>query len=138
MIRSFLKLAPITLASLILYGCSQEGAEHVPTAPDTAAATLTPTPTPSPAPSVLARLWGMVIDSSGGCIVGARVEVVAGQALRQIIAQQTPCGAWDYDGGFEFKELTPGVAITLRASAPGWTAQEKTFVPLWGRRWPFS
>ena len=51
--------------------------------------------------------------------VRARVEIVAGQGLGQIIEQRTPCGAWDHDGGFEFRELTPNVAMTLRASAPG-------------------
>ena len=127
---SFLKFAAITLASAIVYGCSQEGAEHLPAAPDTTAPT--PTPPPTPTPGALAWLWGMVIDSNGACIVGATVEVVAGQGLGQIIEQRTPCGAWDYDGGFEFRELTPSVAMTLRASAPGWTVQEKTFVPTRG------
>jgi hypothetical protein len=125
---SFSKLAAITLASLIVYGCSWEGAEHLPTAPDTTATT----PTPPPTPGALTWLWGMVIDSNGACIVGARVEVVAGQGLGQVIEQRTPCGAWDYDGGFEFRELTPSVAMTLSASAPGWTVQEKTFVPTLG------
>src|SRR5678816_2809751 len=107
---SFLKVAAITLASLIVYGCSQEGAEHLPTAPDTTA--TTPIPPLTPTPGALAWLWGMVIDSNGACIVGARVEIVAGQGLGQIIEQRTPCGAWDYDGGFEFRELTPNVAMT--------------------------
>jgi uncharacterized protein (DUF39 family) len=43
--------------------------------------------------------------------------------------QETPCDVWGYGGGFVFKELSPGVEMTLRASAPGWSTQEKTFVP---------
>jgi uncharacterized protein (DUF39 family) len=57
------------------------------------------------------------------------VEVVRGQAQSQQIRQETPCDAWGYGGGFVFKELSPGVEMTLRASAPGWSTEEKTFVP---------
>jgi len=56
--------------------------------------------------------------------------VVDGQAKGQQRIQETPCDAWSYGGGFEFKNLIPGVALTIRASAPGWQTAEKTFVPL--------
>jgi uncharacterized protein (DUF39 family) len=42
--------------------------------------------------------------------------------------QETPCGVWDDGGGFVFKDLTPGMEITLRASATGWNTGEQTFV----------
>jgi uncharacterized protein (DUF39 family) len=74
----------------------------------------------------------MVIDETGVCIVGATVQVVRGQGLGQNITQSTPCAAWDYDGGFVFRDLAPGVEMTLRASAPGYTAEEKTVVPALG------
>jgi hypothetical protein len=59
----------------------------------------------------------------------AMVEVVRGQAQDQRIIQETPCDAWGYSGGFVFKQLSPGAEMTLRASAPGWSTEEKTFVP---------
>jgi hypothetical protein len=74
----------------------------------------------------------MVIEGSGGCIENATVQVVSGQRQGENQVQETPCGAWDYGGGFLFKNLTPGVPMTLRASAPGWTTQEQTFMPFTG------
>ena len=83
----------------------------------------------APAASSLAFLWTMVVDPTGVCIVGATVEVVRGQGLGQTITQTTPCDAWAYDGGVLFKDLTPGVEMTLRASASGYASQERTVVP---------
>jgi hypothetical protein len=75
----------------------------------------------------------MVVDGGGACIVDATLEVVRGQGpVGQNFTQQTPCGAWDYDGGVVLKNLTPGVAMTLRAWAPGYVAQEKTLIPSLG------
>jgi hypothetical protein len=72
---------------------------------------------------------GIVINPGGSCIEGATVEVVSGQALGQKVTQSTPCDHWDTGGGFIFKDLTPGAAMTLRASAQGWGTQEKIVVP---------
>jgi len=74
----------------------------------------------------------MVVDESGVCIVGATVQVVNGQGVGQSNTQVTPCDAWSYDGGVMFRDLTPDVEMTLRASAPGYAAQEKTVVPSLG------
>jgi hypothetical protein len=42
----------------------------------------------------------------------------------------TRCGPWDGDGSsFFFQGLIPGVAVTLRASAPGYVAKEITVLP---------
>jgi uncharacterized protein (DUF39 family) len=71
----------------------------------------------------------MVIGESGGCIEGASVQVVRGQAVGQRITQETPCGYWDYGGGFIFKDLAPDVELTIQASASGYGIQEKTFLP---------
>jgi hypothetical protein len=71
----------------------------------------------------------MVVSEGGACIVGATVQVVRGQGLGQSITQTTPCDAWGDDGGVVFKDLTPGVEMTLRASASGYVAQEKIVVP---------
>jgi hypothetical protein len=71
----------------------------------------------------------MVIDESGVCIPGATIQAVRGQAVGPPITQTTPCSSWDYDGGVTFKDLKPGVEMTLGASAAGYAAQEKTVVP---------
>ena len=116
-----MRFASIIFVSLTLCGCSQEGAQRLPTAPG-----------PLPAPAAGTFLWGMVVDESGVCIAGATVQVVSGQGLGQSMTQITPCDAWSYDGGVMFRDLTPGVEITLRASASGYAAQEKTVVPSLG------
>jgi hypothetical protein len=54
---------------------------------------------------------------------------VRGQGLGQSVTQTTPCDAWGYEGGVIFRDLTPGVEMTLRASASGYAALEKTVVP---------
>jgi hypothetical protein len=71
----------------------------------------------------------MVADSNGSCIVGATVQVVQGQQAGSILAQDEPCSYWDYGGGVTFTDLTPNVEMTLRAAAPGYTAQERTVAP---------
>ena len=72
----------------------------------------------------------MVVDGTGVCIDGAIVQVVhpAG-SLGESIAQTKPCDAWGYDGGFVIRNLTAGVGVTLRASAPGYAPVERTFIP---------
>jgi hypothetical protein len=79
-----------------------------------------------------AWLWGMVVENSGICIVGATVTVVRGQGLGRSVEQTTPCDAWGYGAGFEFNNLTEGVEMTIHASAPGWAATEVTVVPTSG------
>ena len=118
-----MKLVLTALLTLTLLGCSGESARRTPSAPD---------PPAPPAPTSLASFSGMVLDESGACIVGATVQVVRGQQLGQSITQTTPCSYWDYDEGFRFTDLTPGVEMTLRASAPGFVAQEATVVPSGG------
>jgi len=72
----------------------------------------------------------MVGEQSGACLEGATVQVVSGQGpIGQSITQRTPCDYWSWDGGVVFRDLTPGVEMTLRASAPGWTTEEKIVVP---------
>ena len=128
-----MKFALIIFVSLTLLGCSQQGAQSfLPTAPGPPTPTSSPVPVPAPPAGSLTFLWGMVVDESGVCIVGATVQVVHGQGVGQSITQVTPCDAWSYDGGVMFRDLTPDVEMTLRASAPGYAAQEKTVVPSLG------
>ena len=65
-------------------------------------------------------------------VENAVIEVTSGQGQGQRLVQTTPCDAWSYSDGFEFKDLTPGMSMTLRASAPGWTTAEKTVIPTAG------
>ena len=114
-----MRLAAIFSTALILFGCSPDSTQQSPTVPS---------PPVETAPR-LVNLLGIVIDPHGDCIEGVIVEVVSGQALGQRVTQSTPCDHWDTGGGFIFKDLTPGVAMTLRASAQGWGTQEKIVVP---------
>ena len=120
-----MKLAVTIFAISTLLGCSQQNAQSSLTAPS---------PVPSsdlqaPADRPLANVWAVVVDQTGVCIAGATVQIVRGPAVGQIITQTGPCDAWWYDDGIFFKGLTPGLEITLRASAPGYAPQEKTIVP---------
>jgi hypothetical protein len=116
----------LTILTLILLGCSQADVKGLPVAPP-------PTFPPPVSPgSSQTWLWGMAVHASGVCIDGATAAVVRGQRLGQRVEQRTPCDAWAYDGGFIFKDLTPGVEMTLRVSAPGFTMQEKTVIPFGG------
>lgn len=113
------------LAILPLLGCSAENAQRLPAAPGAGVP-------PAPTAPALTSVWAMVVADSGVCIVGATVQVVRGQGIGQNITQTTPCDVWAYDGGAVFKDLTPGVEMTLRASAAGYVPQEKTVVPSLG------
>jgi hypothetical protein len=73
----------------------------------------------------------MVIEEhgSGVCLLDATIQTVdqSGEAGEKI--RQEPCAVWDYSGGVELKALTPGVAIKLRASAPGYVTRDQSFLP---------
>ena len=117
-----MRFALLGLATLTLVGCSQNSPQRSPVAPS-----------PSPAPTCLTCtngvLFAMVVDEAGVCIDGATIQVVGGQSAGVSVPQTTPCDVWDADGGVWLKDLTPGVAMTLRATAPGWAPLEKTVVP---------
>jgi hypothetical protein len=121
-----MRLALTVLTTFVLLGCSPENPHRL-RLPSSPAA---PEPAP-PQPSSSAFVWAMVVEANGSgvCIADATVEVVAGQARGQSATQTEPCDVWGYSGGIEFHDLTPGVAMTLRASAPGFTAQERRVVP---------
>lgn len=106
--------------ALILTSCFQDDLKRLPLAPNT--------PIPTAPVTLLTSVSGYVIDESAACIAGATLTVVRGQALGRSVQQRTPCNAWSYDGGFILKDLTPGVALTVRVSAAGYAAQESTLV----------
>lgn len=143
MAPAFLRISQSVAAGLltaaICVGCN--GVDTSVTGPATTSLTSpapvpspAPAPTPSPGPPAPATgvLWGMVLEGSGICIENATVQVVSGERQGESQVQETPCDAWAYGGGFFFKNLTPDVPMTLRASAPGWTTQERTFMPFTG------
>ena len=114
-----MRLAMIALAALILGACS----------PDPVISGPTPPPA-DPAPATHGWIWAMAVGKDGGCIPGATFTVVSGQShVGEVITQQTPCAVWDYgDVGLVLRGLTPGVAMTLRASAAGYLTVERTVV----------
>ena len=115
-----MKLAATILAILCLVGCSAEDrAKGLPTSPN-------PTSRPPVTTPTTGGIWGMVLDESAACIVGATVEVIEGERRGEIQVQRTPCGYWDYDGGFIFDHLPIGTRLTLRASASGYTSKDFT------------
>lgn len=119
-----MKLAAIVLAAFTLSACAGDTGPHTPAAPNAIV--------PTPGPTAGAFLWGMIVKDSGVCIEGATVLVVRGQRAGESMTQTTPCDAWSYGAGFAFRNLTPGVAMTLRASAPGYADEEQTGIPSFG------
>ncbi len=106
--------------------------------------TTTVIPTPGPRTAVLlglsplvgpapgtAFLMVMAVDASGICIVGATVEVIGGQRAGTTMTQSGACDAWWF-AEIEFVGLTPGVEMTLRVSAPGYSPQVVTVIPTSG------
>jgi hypothetical protein len=123
-----MKFGVAILVIVALAGCSRESVPRIPTAPDSSVASPAPPAPPAP-PTGSALLWVMVIDQGGGCIDGATVQIVGAQGAGEPIPQETPCGAWDYGGGLLLTDLTPGVALTLRGEATGYTRGEMSFLP---------
>ena len=117
-----MKVAMFALAALILGACSHESQSLLDPTPDS----VTSGPTPPPAAN--GWIWAMAVGKGGSCIPGATFTVVSGQSyVGEVITQQTPCAVWDYgDVGIMLRRLTPGVAMTLRASAAGYLTVERT------------
>jgi hypothetical protein len=127
-----MKFPMAALIALTLVGCSP--AAPSPPSPNPTTPTLDSlSPSPSPPGSPAATngwIWAMAVDHTGGCIADATFEIVSGQGpIGGIIRQETPCSVWDYGGGINLTNLTIGVAITLRASAPGYKTAERSLLP---------
>jgi hypothetical protein len=122
-----MKIVLTILATVTLLACSELDLPTLPQTPGPGP-TLPQGPPLGPLGS-RAWVWGLVVNDAGVCIAGASATVVRGQGLGQSAKQSTPCDAWAYDGGFVFRDLTPGVEMTIRASAPGYVSQELIVVP---------
>ena len=122
-----MRFPSIVFAALIVFGCSSP--EGTPTGPSEFPPPAPPTPGWS---ATSATVWGMVFPIDGQfCITNAKVEVVQGQRTGETVTQE-PCAYWDYVGGFRFENLTPGVEMTLRASAPGYVTKDFVITPIAG------
>lgn len=82
-----------------------------------------------PGPGPLAVVSGMVVKDDGMCIDSASVRVIQGQGLDRSAAQRTPCDVTANEGGFVLTDLTPGLTMTIRATAPGYLSLDKTITP---------
>lgn len=99
------------LAVVVLAGCAEAAA-------------------PTVAPYTGAFVRAVVVARDHGCVPDATVRVVGVQLVHDSLTQVTRCGPWDGDASsFFFQGLVPGVAVTLRASAPGYVAKELTVLP---------
>ena len=121
-----MKLPLTVLATLMILGCSVQLTTPLPTDPGT----TTPAPDPPTSP-IGTSASGMIFPrygGSGACIAGATVRVLDGEQLGPPITQE-PCSWWDYGGGFTLTGLTPGVAVRVRASAPGYADRDDVLLP---------
>lgn len=123
-----MKFAVAALVAFTHIGCSP-AAPSPPSSNPTTRTSDSPSPTVPP-PATNGWIWAMAVDRSGLCIADATFEVISGQGSSgDIIRQETPCSVWDYGGGITLRNLTTGVAMTLRASAPGYNTVERSLFP---------
>jgi hypothetical protein len=123
-----MKRALTLFLACTLAGCSSGSVRDLPTGPDPIS------PVPTPISQQLTSVWVVVIDDpgGGGCVRDAVVEVVAGQGIGRRLTQVNNCSYWDPDYSAFFRDITPNVPMTLRASAPGYNALELTVTPYLG------
>jgi hypothetical protein len=121
-----MRIALAVVAACALVGCV--GAEA------TRPVNVQPPPVLAPGAGVSTMLMAMVVDSTGRCIPSAVVRVVRGQGVGRAMSQTEPCDAWSYGTELIFDGLTPGVELTLQATAEGYATQERTVVPIIGPR----
>jgi len=126
-----MRLLALILVAVAASACAKDSdpapTVRYPTAPNA------PAPPPASNPSSgLTFLVGLVIEDTGACIIGASVRVLDGQRAGERKLQETPCDVWGYSGGFEFDSLTPGLPMTLRASAPDYVDLDTTLYPTLG------
>jgi hypothetical protein len=123
-VRQTQSSVPLLVSLLVLcLGCGDATAPALESPPPPS------TPTPPPPTPMTGFIWGQVLDKSGLCIRGGMVEIVAGPGTGRKTGQPDDCGAWDYTG-FEFSDLPYRATVTLRASAPGFSPQDREVVAL--------
>ena len=114
--HSFYRLGGL-LCIALASGCT---GESQPTGPGDPPASSQPPAAPAPPPPAEgASITGFIVDESGECIIGARVQVVDGPKAGTDYTQ-TQCDWWELGYGFYFVGLPSAVPMTLRASAAGY------------------
>ena len=110
-----MRFSPVVFAVLLASGCADS---KLPTQPTV----------PPPAVVSTVEVVAIVVDSGGPCLDDGIVEIVRGQRAGERFPNALPC---DYWGGpyIRLQNLTPLEPITLRGSAPGYEAQERTITP---------
>jgi hypothetical protein len=134
-----MKIVITSVVLMIASGCAAErlttSTPEVPASPPLIPVPRSPV---SPGPAPLITLWGFVVADHGGCVDSATVRIIQGQGLDQEVAQETPCDAWGYSGGFQLRDLVPGQSLTIRAQAPGYESGVRTLIPQTGSQTTFS
>ena len=123
-----MRSGPKLLAALALSACGGDAASR----PVMQRPALVPAVEAPATSTATAWLWVMVVDHSGVCVPKAVIVVVRGQDSGQVVTPSADCDAWSYDGGHMFRDLAPNVPMTIRASAPAYSTEEKTIVPVTG------
>jgi hypothetical protein len=121
-----MKRALAVLPTVALLACSQ----------DLASLPTVPSSTTSSPPNIIANvtLWGMGVDERGVCIPGATFRSWAARALAGV-RRRRPLATHGLTTGVVFTEVTPGIEMTLRASAPGYSDERRTVVPRSGSQY---
>ena len=123
-----MKFPMTALIALTLVGCSPPAPSSP--SPNPTTPTLDSPSPPGPPAATNGWIWAMAVERTGACIADATFEIVSAQGPSgDIIRQETPCSVWDYGGGIMLRNLTTGVAMTLRASAPGYNTVERSLFP---------
>ena len=124
-----MKFVLVAFATVTILGCAPDSALRLPTSPGQTLPGSTPSSPNLAPPNLSGLVWMMAVGQSGGCVEGATLDVVGGQGAGRSSTQITPCGVWDYEGGLILRDLTPGVELTVRVSAPGYATKETTLLP---------
>jgi len=126
--RSSLVICPLLALCL---GCGDNTGPAIqrsdPGPTPTGPSTSPPTPATPPSSPLMGHIWGQVLDSSGVCLDGSVVQIVAGPGEGRLSGQPDGCDAWDY-AGFGLDDLPLGATLTLRASAPGHRSEDRELV----------
>lgn len=112
------------LPMLIALSCAACSGQTLPAGPTPEL--RSPVDRPAPARATIAV---MAVQENGICIEDAVLDIVSGQRAGEHYAPQGFCDAW-WIGGFELRDLEPGVDLTLRFSAPGYASTEWTVAPV--------
>ena len=111
----------VLLVAIAFSACSGDAQYASPTAPGAS------TPLPSAAsssPKPRAFVLVFVVANTGTCLEDVTVKLLLPGHDSQSTRQVTPCDAWGDSGGALFKDLPPGIEVTVRSSVAGYAPAE--------------